>query len=146
MRRVLLRKLDRSLAHHGGDRNEVVQWIDAALDTAERSGMLNDARYARDRARSLLRQGNGEAKIIAKLCAKGLTRTQVEQALLEIRNASDQDPQLIAAAAFAYKKRLGCMRRTDRDPDPRREMAKMARAGFPYSLSLIHISEPTRPY
>ena len=134
VRRVLLRKLDRSLAHHGGDRDQVAQWIEEALDAAERSGILDDKRYARDRARSLLRQGNGEAKIIAKLMAKGLMRAEVEQALAEIRDTSEFDPQLIAAAAFAYKKRLGCLRRPDRESDTRREIAKMARAGFPYAL------------
>src|SRR6476659_2393967 len=53
LRRVLLRKTDRSLRHHGGDKAQAAVWIDDLLVKLQRNGLLNDESFAKNRAHSL---------------------------------------------------------------------------------------------
>ena len=56
--------------------------IEAALDRCRDYGYLDDARYARERARSLLRSGRGVGpKVLFDLRQRGIDETTAEQAL-----------------------------------------------------------------
>jgi regulatory protein len=47
VRAVLLRKVARSLAEHGGERDEAEAWVESVLDDLVRQGWLNDRAFAR---------------------------------------------------------------------------------------------------
>jgi len=72
LRTLLLRRVDTSLAAHGGDRDEATAWVDAVLDELVRAGLLDDRRFALDRASLLHRRGNPTRLIRAKLAAKSV--------------------------------------------------------------------------
>ncbi|MGH7029219.1 MAG: RecX family transcriptional regulator, partial [Stellaceae bacterium] len=91
------------------------------------SGLLDDAAYAAARVRSLHRRGESLAKIRARLAAKGVEGVVAAQAVRDLRDEAP-DPDLVAACAFARRRRLGAYRRGVADPG--RELGAFARAGF----------------
>lgn len=130
LRRLMSRKVDRAIEHHGGDRDEALRWLDAVLDDCEASGLLNDERYALDRARLLHGRGCSRQAIRTKLSQKLVAPALIDQALALLGNASD----LQAAAAYVRKKRLGAFRR-DPEANQKRDLGRLARAGFSYSVA-----------
>jgi regulatory protein len=133
LRRLLLRRVDRSLALFGGDRDEAIGWMEALLDRLERQGALDDLRFATDRARSLHSRGTSMRKIQANLAQKGVRKNTIDQALDALR-ARTGNPDLRAACAYARKRRLGPFR-NDALVDDDRDLARLARAGFPYAVA-----------
>lgn len=139
VRRLLVRRVDQSLAEHGGERDEHLGWVDTLLDELVRLHLLDDAAYAEQRARSLSRMGNGSRKIRAKLAEKGLPSALVDSALAQLQG-SGPSPDLVAACRFARSRKLGPYRRDTelpRDRDARqKELAKLGRAGFSYEIAI----------
>ncbi len=127
LRRVLLRRVDRSLQEHGGDRDEMVGWVDATLTWCERLGYLDDARYAKDKACSMRRRGASSRKVRAKLAEKGIARELVDAAL------ADAPGELVGALRLLRRRRFGPWRRGEEDT--RRVLAALGRAGFAYDVA-----------
>jgi regulatory protein len=143
LRRVLMRRVDRSLQHHGGSREECAKLVDDVLDGLERGGALNDAAYAEAKVRSLVARGNSERGIRSKLWAKGVTGAQVDDAVDRV--AEDGDPTLRACAAYVRKRRLGPYREEEiRRAERADDLAKLGRAGFPYAVArrVLEMEDP----
>ncbi|MFN7144965.1 MAG: RecX family transcriptional regulator [Myxococcota bacterium] len=136
LRRLLLRRVDRSIAAHGGDRAALADAIDRVLDRLAAAGALDDGAYARDKTRSLLRRGVSEAGVRQRLSARGLGEARVREALDAVRETG-VDPAVGAACAYVRRRRLGPYRY---DPDVRKEhrdkdLAALGRAGFSYAVA-----------
>jgi regulatory protein len=132
LRRVLLRRVTRRAPAGPAAAKEASPLIDALLERYRRSGLLDDAAYAAQRAQSLHRRGESLFKIRARLAAKGIESTIASDALAVLRETA-ADPDLAAACAFARRRRLGPYRRGA--ADPARELAAFARAGFSRRLA-----------
>lgn len=65
--------------------------IETAVSECERRGFLNDGRFAEDYASELSGQGKGRFKIKMKLREKGLSATQIEQALSKITDNEEEN-------------------------------------------------------
>lgn len=139
LKRVLLRRVDRSLRVHGGDAAEARRLVDALIERFCRSGLLDDAAYAAGKARSLRRRGTSRSVIAKTLRAKGVSADQTETAMEELaaeRSEEDGNGDLAAAARLAQRKRLGPFRPKDARAELRqRDMAALARAGFSYDVA-----------
>ena len=72
LRRVLMRKVDRSAHHHGTDVQEGAEWVEDLIRRYQRSGLLDDAAYAEARAGDMLRRGTPTKGIRFKLMQKGV--------------------------------------------------------------------------
>ena len=101
--------------------------IDALVARYRESGLLDDAAYAAARVQSLHRRGESMRAMRARLGAKGVSAADVADAVSDLRAAAP-DPDLVAACAFARRRRLGPFRRADEDHA--RELGAFARAGF----------------
>jgi regulatory protein len=136
LRRVMLRRIGRSLDHHGGDRSEATDLLEALIVQLTESGYLDDPRYAQARASDLHRRGTSLRGIRAKLYAKGLPEEQIAAALV-LLSEDDEDPELTAAIAYARRRRLGPFRREGEGDLARRrkEFGALARAGFPSGIA-----------
>lgn len=134
LKRVLLRKVDRSLRFHGGDRAEALQWVDALTDKLIRNGLINDQAYAGQKAQSLRASGRSARVIAQKLRMKGVAPEIVSQKLAEATAEVSEDA---AARIWARKKRLGPFRRDaqSRQENRQRDLAALARAGFSFATA-----------
>ena len=93
------------------------------------AGAIDDAAFAAARARRLMRAGRSRRAASAHLAAKGVGPDTAGAAL------PDAEAEFLAAVAFARRRRLGPFRAADDPADDaakrRRELAALARAGFP---------------
>ena len=134
LRRVMMRKVDRSLAHWGGDREEAAQAVDQLLAKLTGLGYLDDSAFAETKVRSLHRRGKGGRAIAAALAAKGVAPDLVRSALDGL--ADDvPEPDRQAAILLARKRRLGPFRPSARAENRARDLAILARAGFDFETA-----------
>ena len=124
LRRVLMRRVRRRSPEAAQQASHL---IDALVARYRQSGLIDDAAYTAGRVASLHRRGDSLKAIRARLAAKGVASQIVADAVSGLRDAAP-DPDLVAACAFARRRRLGPYRRAA--PDPARELGAFARAGF----------------
>lgn len=130
LRRVLRRKAERRCRLRGEDPAAALTLIEPVVEKALRLGLVDDARYAEARVGSLRRRGGSARGIRAKLAAKGVDRETVEAAL----EGEDGDEEA-AAHALARRRRLGPYRLRDRAAFREKDLAALARAGFPFGIA-----------
>jgi regulatory protein len=134
LQRVLMRRVDKSLKFHGGDRAEALGWMDALMAKLLRNGLLNDEAYARMKATSLRASGRSTRMIAQKLRMKGVSSELVARKVADASSeVSDED----AARIWARKKRLGPFRKNTqtREEYRQKDLASLARAGFPFGIA-----------
>jgi regulatory protein len=130
LRRVLARKVATSCRHHGEEPGAFEAMLDEVMATCVSSGLVDDRRFAEGRAASLRRRGQSSRMVAAKLSAKGVGRELAAQA-----SAMEADDELAAARIAAKRKRLGPWARGDRIASRQKDLAAMARAGFPMTIA-----------
>ena len=139
LKRVMMRKVDRSAHYHGTDAEEGRAHVEGLIGRYLNSGLLDDAAYARSRAESLHRRGNSARMIRGKLRQKGVADEDIENAL-EARGKDGGedggDAELQAAVNFARRRRLGPFAAKPPDGEQReKQLAALARAGFSYDIA-----------
>ncbi|WP_237051305.1 regulatory protein RecX [Magnetospirillum sp. ME-1] len=127
-----MRKVDRSLAHWGGERDEAASLVEAVIAKLAGLGYLNDAAYADIKVRTLRRKGASTRLIQAALSAKGVEAETVAAALSE----QEPDSELAAAFTLARRRRLGPYRAADKRAEFRaKDLAALGRAGFSWETA-----------
>ena len=139
LRRVLLRRAARSARAHGTDPAAGRAMVEALLERFARAGLLDDARFARARAESLLARGTSPRAIAFKLKARGVSPGEVRSALAALSDCRE-DPELEAAMALARRRRLGPF---GQGVAREREVAALLRAGFSWSVAKRVLGAPT---
>jgi regulatory protein len=138
LKRVLVRRVDRSIRVHGGERTEALKWVEKLA----RTGLINDSTYAGMKAHSLRASGRSSRVIAQKLKMKGVSAEVVQQKVAEATAEVSEDD---AALIWARKKRLGPYRKdaSTRKDNRQRDLAALARAGFSFGIAKKIIdSEP----
>lgn len=125
----LLRVLRRRLQKHGGD----LTLADRVVAGLVACGVLDDARVAADWVTSLHRRGIPARAIRTRLLQKGLAADVIAGALARLDEVPGE-PDLAAAVAYARRRRLGPFRLDERELRRQRDLASMARAGFPFGI------------
>jgi regulatory protein len=135
LRRLLLNKVARSARAHGTDAEAGAVAVDALIAEFLGAGVLDDARYAGDRALILFRRGASARAIRGALLAKGVASEFIEPAL-ERLGAEAAEPELAAALAYARRRRLGPYRSPQTRAAMReKDLAALGRRGFGYDLA-----------
>src|SRR5919202_6639672 len=109
LRRVLMRKVERSCRHHGEDPADYAGLVAEVVQRCAGAGLVDDRRYAEGRVASLRRRGGSARAIAARLGAKGVARDLIQAAL-----TADGTDERAAALAFARRRRLGPWRAGER--------------------------------
>ncbi len=138
LRRVMMRKVDRSARFHGTDAEEGKALVEDMIGRFMASGLLDDAAYAKSRAESLHRRGNSARVIRGKLRQKGVGDDDIAAALEALGNdlENGEDPELAAAITLAKRRRLGPYFNGKVSDDTReKHLAALARAGFSYDIA-----------
>jgi regulatory protein len=94
------------------------------------TGVINDAAFADTRARGLSQAGRSRRAITARLIGKG-----VDPATAQASLPDDPDTELAAALVLARRRRIGPFRAGPPDDTAQREMAILARGGFPRDVA-----------
>jgi regulatory protein len=92
-------ELDRRLAERGFDPSE----RERALETLKRTGVLDDDRYARNRAESLAARGAGDQLIRHELEAAGVDPELAEGALCSVAPELDRARRIVASRGRSPK-------------------------------------------
>lgn len=137
LRRVLLRKVERSCRHHGLEPSAFATMVDEIVASCLASGLVDDRRFAEARAQSLRRKGRSARAVAAGLAAKG-----VERALAAEMAEVDEEAELAAARIAARRKRLGPWSRGDRAAQRQTHIAALARAGFSLAVARAVVDGP----
>jgi len=134
LKRVLSRRVNRSLQFHGGDRAEALGWMEELVARLIRNGLLDDKAYAGTKAHALRASGRSARVITQKLRMKGVAADVVAQKLAEATAELSEEE---AARIWARKKRLGPFRvqAASRKENRQRDLAAMARAGFSFQTA-----------
>ncbi len=143
LRRLLLRRATRANSQceveQRVDAAHIAAWVDAALDDAERRRLIDDDRYAVDKARQLARRGVSDAGVRARLGAKGVAAAAVDDALNELGSRDARGR--VAAFALARRRRLGPYRPEEERAEKRdSDRAILGRAGFPWGIATAVIA------
>lgn len=134
LRTRLLQK-GRIVAPEGTSKADLDEAVNQLLARYERSGLLNDARFAEASIRALRQRGLAERAIVHRLSAKGLDPTTVRDALGRV-DADQAEPELEAALRFMRRRKLGPHRTTTTTAKERRkDLQALARAGFSYEVA-----------
>ena len=143
-RRVMMRRVTRSVHHHNTNLEEGAQIVEKLVSRFIKIGLLNDLQFAQIRIAGLRRRGLSRRAIQAKLIERGF-KVSVINECLELLACDNDDPELVALIIFSRKRRLGPFRKTlDQQNDFReKDMAKLARAGFNYNTAHKVISAET---
>jgi len=134
LRRVLMRRVDRSARHHGTDPEEGAAHVEDLIARYSKAGLLDDTRFAEGRARLLLERGVSPRAIRLRLREKGVASKTVEAVLLEL-SEDKGDIEWAAAVALAKRRRIGPFRKSDRQSVREKDLAALARAGFSYDVA-----------
>lgn len=134
LRRLLARKIQVSARIHGTDPEAGRAAVERLIARLTGVGVLDDARYARARVRSLIARGTSDAMIRAKLKAKSVPAELIDAALAEVAGA-DPGHELAAALRYARRRRLGPFRLEERAGRRERDLAALGRQGFGYEIA-----------
>lgn len=135
LRRLLLDKVARSARAHGTDAAAGAAAVEALIAEFLDAGLLDDARYAADRALVLFRRGASARAIRGALLAKGVASELIDPAL-ERLGGEAAEPELAAALAYARRRRLGPYRSPQARAAMReKDLAALGRRGFGYGLA-----------
>ena len=132
--RTLLMRKGRTLAPETS-RDELEAAVSQLVARYQRSGLVNDARFAEASIRGLRQRGMGERAIVYRLSAKGVEADTAREALGRV-DADQEEPELEAAIRFAKRRKLGAFRTTEATTKERRkDLQALARAGFSYAVA-----------
>lgn len=142
LRRVLLRRVERSVRAHGTDRGEGVAMVEALVARFVATGLVDDRAYAAARAASLHRRGASKRAIAANLRDKAVAPDLIAASLetLEANDSgeptADESIDWAAAVSLARRRRLGPFRpEAERAAHRDKDLAAFARAGFSYAIA-----------
>lgn len=135
LRRVLLRRVERSAQAHDTDRAEGAEFVADIVSRYVASGLVDDRLYAEGKARSFHRRGLAPRAISQRLREKGVSAEDIEQAIGSLA-ADGENVELRAAVNLARRRRLGPYSLRGRTEERNsKDLAALARAGFSYSTA-----------
>ncbi|RYZ07261.1 MAG: regulatory protein RecX [Myxococcales bacterium] len=118
----------------GGD-EQAAQWITELLERYLGSGVLDDARFARNLTSQLTARGKSSRAISQKLAMRGVP-SEVAGELMAARKQDEPEAELEAARAYARKRRLGPHRpEAERAEHRQKDLASLARQGFSFDTA-----------
>lgn len=118
----------------GGD-EQATSWIAETIERYLLSGVLDDARFAKNLASQLTSRGKSARAISQKLAMRGVP-SDVAGELMTARKEDDPGAELEAARAYVRKRRLGPFRSDEkRDAMRHKDLASLARQGFSFDIA-----------
>jgi regulatory protein len=122
-------------ARKAGGGADVTAWIDELVQRYQSSGVLDDARFARNLTSQLTARGKSSRAIAQKLAQRGVPG-DVADDLMATRRQVEPEAELEAARTYVRKRRLGPYRSAEkRDEYRHKDLATLARQGFSFEIA-----------
>jgi len=135
LRRRLLVKVARSAQEHGTDPAVGAADVETLIGQLVDLGSLDDALFAKTKARALHLRGGSARAIRGALGEKGIAAELIDEAVEALKEEAGY-PELRAALTYARKRRLGPYRLQEARDDKRdKDLAALGRRGFSYDLA-----------
>lgn len=146
LRRILQRRVRRAERLEAAIVVDVERVIEDIVAKFVAAGVIDDKAFAQTKARALHRRGTSTRLTRHKLGAAGVDAETLDRAMAGLDEELHTDPrqrEWQAAVALARRRRLGPFRPAkDREERRNRDLAAMARGGFPYDLAAKVIDAP----
>lgn len=114
---------------------EASVWISELIARYQSSGLLDDARFAKNLAAQLSTRGKSARVIAQKLSARGVPG-QLTEEVMTTRRRDEPGAELEAALAYVRKRRLGPFRSAaEREQFRHKDLATLARQGFSFDTA-----------
>ena len=118
-----------------GATDDAAIWIGELCERYLGSGVLDDARFARNLASQLNARGKSARAISQKLHARGVP-SDVASELMAARRQDLPEAELEAARAYVRRRRLGPFRSDEkREAFRHKDLASLARQGFSFDIA-----------
>jgi len=134
LRRVLMRRIDKAARAELIERGDGAALVERVVARALASGLIDDAGFAVQRARSLIGRGKAPSMVKSALAAKGVESDVAGEAMAALGEEM-QDAGRTAAFNLARRRRLGPFRVHGRDEHRTRDLAVLARAGHSFDVA-----------
>lgn len=122
-------------AKKAGAGEEAALWISELCERYLGSGVLDDARFARNLASQLTARGKSARAISQKLAVRGVPG-DIAQELMTARRQDEPEAELEAARAYVRRRRLGLYRSAEkREAARHKDLASLARQGFSFEIA-----------
>lgn len=136
---MLRRRIRRAALAHDEDPEPLLAALPSLIQSLVARKLLDDNAFAGMKAASLTRRGTSRRQVGAKLAQLGINAAAREKAIAGLADEFG-DSDLAAAVAYAKRRRLGPYRArhiagVQRQAQEKRDLAAMARAGFPLALA-----------
>ena len=131
LRKVLTNKATK---YYFNDNENYIQIIDNIITKLNKNNVLNDHLYSESRALKLLRNGNPTIKIIQDLKNKGVDINLIKKTIIFLKNNHEEYDNIDLLAAYNYLKKRKILISNDKQNNNKKNLAKMARAGFDYKI------------
>ena len=137
-----MRRVYKSATLYETDPVEGAEFVDDIIAKFIKSGILDDAEYARMKIESLSRRGASNKMIKQKLMAKGVDANIINKIFDQFIDDTGKR-EIDAAIAYIKRRKLGAYRLKDRDKFKEKDMASLGRQGFSYNIAkkLINIDD-----
>jgi regulatory protein len=143
LRQVLRAKIHKNLELHPAQATAgaaLYAEVDPLVAQLAAMGLVDDRRYGEITARRMRRRGASAAKVRAKLAARGIDASLINEVLASSEDGDAQTADLVAACATMRRRRFGPYRAPCDDPHEqsarrRKELAALGRAGFSFAVA-----------
>ncbi len=123
LRKILKRRIQKDIIKGAEPVEQAAEWIENIITKMQNLEYINDERYKENLINKLKNQGKSTKQIKVKLLEKGLN-TDFE---------TSDDDEIQQALLFIKKKTIGPYRQNNSQEMWKKDMQKMALAGFSYS-------------
>jgi len=118
-----------------GGHEQASAWISELVERYQGSGVLDDARFAKNLASQLSARGKSARAIAQKLAVRGVS-SELADDLMSTRRAEEPEAELEAARTYVRKRRLGPFRSAEKRAEFRhKDLATLARQGFSFDIA-----------
>lgn len=133
----VVRTLERRARRKDLDADAAAEMVARAMAKLDALEIIDDRAFAAGKARALRRRGTSRRGALAKLQQSGVARDLAAEALADL-DGDDPAAEAVAARRYAERRRLGPFRPDPADRAARRDrdIASLARQGFPVSLAI----------
>jgi regulatory protein len=130
----LTRHLNERVRKVGGH-DDAALWISELVQRYQGSGVLDDARFAKNLSSQLTSRGKSARAISQKLSMRGVP-SEIASELMTARKQDEPGAELEAARTYARKRRLGAHRPAEeRALHHQKDLAALARQGFSFDIA-----------